>query len=145
MKFAVRYWSSLFPGGFAPPDTAPHWEDYSIHPATKLGLHNALLSMHDRNEILADDGGYYECAVFLVTEEKAEKLSPVAAEQLFAGLPHGELKWLSIGPPPTPTRTDTLQGSATGPAQLPLFPHIHTLYDDVDTPAEQAHRVDLDA
>ncbi|HUX65442.1 hypothetical protein [Sulfuricella sp.] len=50
MKFVVRYWSSQLPD-YRKPDGEPHWLDYSLHPATKLGLHNALLTLQDRLQI----------------------------------------------------------------------------------------------
>jgi hypothetical protein len=145
LKFAVRYWSSLLPEGFTPPDTGPAWVDYSLHPASKLGLHNALLAVHDRREILEADGGYYDCAVFLVGDGRNEQLSPEMAEKLFAALPHGRIKWLEVhhadsaaGPATTVHASIDAEG---GGAQLPLFQHLHTPYDDQE---EKPHRFDLD-
>jgi hypothetical protein len=139
LKFAVRYWSSLLPEGFSAPDSEPPWVDYSLHPASKLGLHNALLAMHDRQEILAGDGAYFDCAVFLVGDEHCEKLSPEMAEKLFAALPHGKIKWLEIGHS-DPSANSAAPANAS--QQLPLFPHTHTLYDDLEAPA---HHFDADA
>lgn len=145
LKFAVRYWSSLLPEGFSAPDAGPSWVDYSLHPASKLGLHNALLTMHDRQDILAGDGAYSDCAVFLVGDGHCEKLSPDMAEKLFSALPHGRIKWLEIGHADAP-----VHGTAPAPAvemsqqlsqQLRLFPHTHTPYDDLEPPA---HHFDVD-
>lgn len=145
LKFAVRYWESLLPEGFCAPDVAPEWIDYSLHPSTKLGLHNALLAVHDRLEILDADGGYYDCAVFLVGDGKNERLTPEMAEKLFAALPHGKVRWLEIGHcGPAVNATTALTPVAAEPVgqQLPLFPHTHTPYDDLD-PVE--HHFDQDA
>ncbi|MBI2308979.1 MAG: hypothetical protein HYU78_16955 [Rhodocyclales bacterium] len=144
LKFAVRYWSSLLPGGYCAPDTAPHWVDHSLHPASKLGLHNALLVRHDRLEILAADGGYYDCAVFAVGDGEGEMLSPAMAEKLFAALPHGDIRWLALGHCGAAVATGLAGGREPPPptSQLSLFPHVHTPYDDLDVPL---HRFDLDA
>lgn len=139
MKFTVRYWSSLLPAPAC-------WVDYSVHPASKLGLHNALLAVHDRCEILAAHGGQFECAVFVSEGERVEKLTPAAADSLFAALPHGEVKWLDIraGLPPSPELVSA-PPAATEPLrqseQLPLFVHVHTAYDDLD---QVRHAIDLD-
>lgn len=142
LKFAVRYWSSLLPEGFSTPETEPPWVDYSLHPASKLGLHNALLAMHDRQEILAGDGGYSDCAVFLVGDGHCEKLSPDMAEKLFSALPHGRIKWLEIGHADPPGKNPAPAPAGETGQQLPLFPHTHTLYDDLEPPP---HHFDVDA
>ena len=95
MRFVVRYWSSLLPAAGIGPDT-PHWIDYSVHPATRLGLHNALLVVHDRLDILGAHGGKFECAVFVVDGERCERLLPEVAEALFPHLAPGEVKWIDI-------------------------------------------------
>lgn len=141
MQFVVRYWSSLLPRTpdewDAPAGAELHWIDYSIHPASKLGLHNALLSVHDRLEILAAHGGTYGCAVFVTEKGGVERLAQDTADRLFATLPRGEVKWQDIhhfllpeAPPenarPPPARPPPSR------AQLSLFPHTHTLYDDLE-------------
>lgn len=144
-KFVVRYWCSLLAAGYSPPDAEPHWLDYSIHPASKLGLHNALLAVHDRNEILEAYGAYYECAVFLLVGDKAEKLSAATANTLFAALPHGDIKWLDIRrflPPPTATPEAAPAAMSRRAEQLPLFLPPHTPYDDLN---ELPHFLDIDA
>jgi len=144
LKFIVRYWSSLMPAGGEASGEAPSWIDYSVHPASKLGLHNALLTMHDRLEILAGEGGYYDCAVFLRSDEGCKRLSQEMTEKLFAALPHGRIRWLSIGhcdaAPPFDTRPADAAGAAAG--QMPLFPHVHTPYDDLEI---APHLLDVDA
>ncbi|MEI7430858.1 MAG: hypothetical protein WCL27_10410, partial [Betaproteobacteria bacterium] len=65
MKFVVRYWSSLLPNDFRERRNAPRWVDYSIHPGSKIGLHNAMLTVHDRCEILQAHNCKFECAVFV--------------------------------------------------------------------------------
>ena len=149
MRFVVRYWSSLLPAAGIGPDT-PHWIDYSVHPATRLGLHNALLVVHDRLDILGAHGGKFECAVFVVDGERCERLLPEVAEALFPHLAPGEVKWIDIHEFHLP---EVPVGERTAPAepvpqeadpppheQLPLFPHIHTPYDDLEGPA---HTLDV--
>lgn len=143
LKFVVRYWSSLMPAGGENSGEEPSWIDYSVHPASKLGLHNALLAMHDRLEILAGEGGYFDCAVFLRSDEGCQRLSQEMAEKLFATLPHGRIRWLSIGhcdaaPPADAHRAE----ASTTPGQMPLFPHVHTPYDDLEI---APHLLDVDA
>lgn len=142
MKFIVRYWSTLLPKEYCGEDGKPRWLDYSTHPASKLGLHNALLAVHDRIEILEVHGGLFECAVFLEHGDKLEKLSHEAANSMFGTLPPGAVKWLDIGnfllPPPPLAAPSDEQDEAQ---QLPLFGHIHTPYDDDDSPP---HAFDID-
>lgn len=148
MQFAVRYWSSVLAAeGYREPDGSARWLDYSLHPGTKLGLHNALLTVHDRNEILEAHGGEFDCAVFLIRGEQAEKLAAESAARLFAALPHGEVKWLDVWQcllPPVPSAASAapVPGEAKPPVgQLPLFMHTHTPYDDLD---EKPHHLDID-
>lgn len=151
MKFVVRYWSSLLPDEYISARDCPvagschYWVDYSIHPPSKLGLHNALLAVHDRNEVLALHGGRFECAVFVVEGDESERLSASAAEALFALLPRGEVKWLTIHDfllphPSANPPADSAAGKPAG-AQLALFGHGHTPYDDLD---EKPHSLDVD-
>lgn len=146
MKFAVRYWSSLLASEYRGTADTPHWVDYSIHPASKLGLHNALLAVHDRNEILAAHGGLFECAVFAVTDKNFERLSVKDAEALFSSLPRGEVKWLDISTFLLPATSNNIEATASQEEtpqalQMPLFEHIHTPYDDADEPP---HALDID-
>ncbi|SDG87471.1 hypothetical protein [Propionivibrio dicarboxylicus] len=145
MEFVVRYWSSLLPRDFVDRRSEPRWVDYSIHPGSKIGLHNALLAMHDRCEIMQAHGCRFECAVFVVEGERSERLSETAAARIFASLPRGDVKWLDIkdfvlpepvvqalpeeaATPETSTLPETLA------TQLSLFPRMPTPYDDVDEP-----------
>ena len=141
MKFIVRYWSSRLPDAFRQEDGSPRWVDYSLHPASKLGLHNAMLAVHDRLEILHAHGGQFDCAVFVVEGASAEELSPERASALFLALPQGEAKWLDIHDflLPLPTSSTGHETSSTG--QLPLFDHTHTAYDDLET---KPHSLDVD-
>lgn len=134
--FAVRYRSEWVEGG------SP-WLDYSLHPASKLGLHNALLAEHDRKEILEARGGWYECGVFIVRHGVAEPLSDAGAERLFAALPHGNVKWIDLCHcllPPLVAMPAA--GGAAAAEQMPLFAHTHTLYDDQAEP-EVHHALDV--
>lgn len=133
-QFAVRYRTEEIEGG------AP-WLDYSLHPASKLGLHNALLAEHDRIEILQARGGWFDCGVFVLRHGQAERLTQEGAERLFAALPHGNVKWIDLCRCLLPPLPETLLnkepaspavGDVQAPAQLPLFEHTHTLYDDVE-------------
>jgi hypothetical protein len=146
MKFIVRYWSSRLPVEYRGTEEQPRWLDYSVHPASKLGLHNALLTVHDRLEILAAHGGSFGCAVFVREGESAEQLSQETANDLFGSLPRGEVKWLDIGhfllpPLPLPTTSATAGEAQPQALQLTLFPHTHTPYDDLDT---APHTLDVD-
>ena len=146
MKFAVRYWSSLLPD-YRKPDGEPHWMDYSLHPATKLGLHNALLTLQDRLQILEQHGGLYACAVFVLEFGKEEKLTQEAAERLFVSLPHGEVKWLDIRNfllLPLVESKDSVSTSHEGAhaQQLPLFEQHHTPYDKAGA---ERHEIETDA
>ena len=149
MKFIVRYWSSLLPDDRREPDGSPCWVDYSIHPASKLGLHNALLAVHDRLEILRAHGGKFECAVFVAENAQTEKLSPENANALFSALPRGEVNWLDIRDfllPALPVGLDDALAVVNNTnehvaEQLPLFEHVHTPYDDMDA---KPHSLDVD-
>jgi hypothetical protein len=148
MKFVVRYWSSLLPAESRERRGVPRWLDYSVHPASKLGLHNAMLAVHDRSEILEAHGCKFECAVFVVDEARIERLSPEAASELFASLPRGEVKWLAISEfllPPAPVPVPQPVAPAGKPLpqgeQLVLFAHVHTPYDDLE---QITHAIDLD-
>lgn len=147
MKFMVRYRSSRLADAYRDDDGSLRWVDYSLHPASKLGLHNALLAVHDRLDILQAHGGQYECAIFVYLDDTMEMLSPQRAIALFASLPRGEVKWLAIRDfllpllPEAPPTTETVV-DASVPQQLPLFGHVHTPYDDLDA---GAHTLDVDA
>lgn len=152
MQFTVRYWSALLPDAHGERRGTPRWLDYSIHPASKLGLHNAMLTVHDRSEILQAHGCRFECAVFVVSDEGTEKLSQETANALFVSLPGGEVKWLAIKEfllpaPPPQAPADTAPPAEALPQalseQLPLFTHIHTPYDDLNDRDETIHTIDL--
>jgi hypothetical protein len=150
MKFIVRYWSSLLPRDYRERRGEHRWLDYSVHPASKLGLHNAMLAVHDRSEILQAHGCQFECAVFVVEEEHVDRLSPEKADILFSSLPRGDVKWLDIREfllpvSPPAIQSGVLQGISRPaqplPEQLPLFAHVHTPYDDLE---QTFHAIDID-
>ena len=160
MQFTVRYWSSLLPNTQRERRGTHRWLDYSVHPASKLGLHNAMLAVHDRSEILQAHGCRFECAVFVVGEvvgddvgelsgeAHAERLSPETANALFAALPSGEVKWLAIREfllpsPPAQSPVDVALQAEPLPEQLPLFVHVHTPYDDLNDVDDTVHTIDL--
>ena len=133
-EFVVRYRAESI-------DRGRRWLDYSKHPATKLGLHNALLAMHDRIEILEGRGERFVCQVFVARSGVCEPLTQAGAERLFAELPHGRVRWTDLCRcllPPLPARSES-GVVPSSPEQLPLFPHTHTGYDDLDEhPARHA-------
>jgi hypothetical protein len=144
IKFIVRYWSSLLPDDFRETDNSPHWVDYSVHPASKLGLHNALLAVHDRMEILRAHGGQFECDVFVANGEHTERLSQEAANALFSKLPRGEVKWLDIHDfllPEYLADPTSVESDEPVAKQLPLFEHVHTPYDELEI---KSHTLDVD-
>ena len=146
MQFMVRYWSTLLPDDYREADGSPRWVDYSLHPASKLGLHNALLAVHDRIDILQAHGGNFECAVFVQEGKLMEKLSQEKANNLFASLPRGEVKWLDIRDfllPVLSKKSPSTEVNKGKPAaeQLPLFEHVHTPYDDLEA---KTHTLDVD-
>ncbi len=145
MKFVVRYWSSLLANDFPERRNAPRWVDYSIHPGSKIGLHNAMLTVHDRCEIMHAHGCRFECAVFVIEGDSSERLSPETADSLFASLPRGDVKWLDIKEfllpvPPVPALPEAVEITPEPAEQLPLFVHVHTPYDDV---GDSPHLVDI--
>lgn len=142
MQFTVRYWSALLPDHHRA-DGEPHWIDYSVHPATKLGLHNALLTLHDRRQVLEQHGGRYDCAVFYREAGEEQMLTQEAAERLFVRLPHGEIHGTDIRATLQPTSAADQENAPPEQQQLPLFEHHHTPYDDVQ--AEEHHELDANA
>lgn len=154
MKFAVRYWSSMLPD-FRLPNGEPRWVDYSLHPGTKLGLHNALLTLQDRHEVLDRYGALFECAVYIQEGGREEMLDQKTAERLFFLLPHGEVKWLDIRNfllAPVAVTEAPIRKSVPPEPQLSLFDQqlslfdyprtTHTPYDDTPEPH---HDFDEDA
>ena len=96
MQFIVRYWSPHLNEDGRDVEGNPLLVDYSSHPPTRLGLHNALLSLHDRSEILEAHGGNYVCDVFVVEGRDTQLLTPEMAVSLFKTLPDGDIKWIDI-------------------------------------------------
>lgn len=119
--------------------------DYSTHPPSKLGLHNALLSHHDRIEILAAHAGRYECEVFVVEGNSVQVLTQEMAVGLFYGLPDGEVKWTDIRefllPQNRRVPRPVVAEGTSHERQLQLFEYTHVPYDETTTP----HQLDIDA
>ena len=147
MKFIVRYWSSLLPMEFRKADGSPRLVDYSSHPPSRLGLHNALLSYHDRVEILKALGGTYECEVLVIEGDKTQLLTQELANNLFDRLPPGEVKWTTIcefllpKPHPAPTPVVQVHEAISHESQLHLFEYAHVPANDYPT----HHDLDVDA
>lgn len=142
MQFAVRYWSSLLPDHHRA-DGEPHWIDYSVHPATKLGLHNALLTLHDRRQVLEGHGGRYDCAVFYVEAGEEQMLTQDDAERLFGQLPHGEIRGADIREFLLPAPPAVEQSALPPDTQLSLFEPQHSPYDELNV--AEIHQLDANA
>lgn len=143
MQFIVRYWSSLLPREFRKADGSPRLVDYSIHPPTRLGLHNALLSHHDRVEILEAHGGQYKCEVYVVEGINSHVLTQESAISLFNSLPNGEVKWTTIRKFLLPQDQEASPAIAEGAShgqQLHMFEYTQESEDDAS-----AHHLDIDA
>lgn len=142
MQFIVRYWSSLLPKEFRKADGSPRLVDYSIHPPTRLGLHNAMLSHHDRVEILDAHGGKYECDVYVVEGINSHVLTQELAISLFNTLPSGEVKWTTIREFMLPQNQgdSTIREDISPDQQLHLFKYTHESDDDAPS-----HNFDIDA
>ncbi|MDO8464888.1 MAG: hypothetical protein Q7S46_06495 [Gallionella sp.] len=144
MQFIVRYWSSLLPTEFRKADGSPRLVDYSIHPPTRLGLHNAMLSHHDRIEILKAHGGQYECEVYVVEGINSHVLTQELAISLFNMLPNGEVKWTTICKCLLPKNQEVHHSAITGEIsheqQLHLFEYTHESNGDTSS-----HHFDIDA
>lgn len=144
MQFIVRYWSSVLPMEFRKADGLPRLVDYSVHPPTRLGLHNAMLSHHDRVEILKAHGGKYECEVYVVEGINSHVLTQEIAIGLFNTLPHGEVKWITIRECLLPQNQEVhhpvITKKISHDQQLHLFEYTHQ--SDNDT---SPHHFDIDA
>ena len=144
MQFIVRYWSSLLPMEYCKADGSPRLVDYSIHPPTRLGLHNAMLSHHDRIEILKAHGGQYECEVYVVEVINSYVLTQKLAISLFNTLPNGEVKWITIRECLLPQKEEVPHAAITGKIsheqQLHLFEYTHESIGDTSP-----HHFDIDA
>lgn len=126
--------------------------DYSVHPPTRLGLHNAMLTRNDRVEILEAYGGEFECEVFVIEGMNSHPLTQELAVRLFHALPSGEVKWLTIreflwppGPPPelpeSPAQSQQLAAAQIShETQLHLFEYTHPQDEQ-----PQVHHFDADA
>lgn len=139
--FAVRYRTPEVGGGL-------QWFDYSLHPASKLGLHNAMLAVHDRIEVLQARRRPFACGLFVIHAGVAEPLSQDGAERLFATLPHGDVKWIDLCRcllPPVPAGGGRRAADLAAAPRIALAaPHTHTGYDDLEAHSTQ-HLLDIEA
>lgn len=99
MEFIVRYWVATAPvpfDGHKWDDSA--WISHSTHPATRLGLRNAILSAEDRLAILyrQDEMTPHGCDIFLMEGEKIVIFSVHEADELLGMLERGEFSWESL-------------------------------------------------
>ncbi len=145
MQFVVRYWSPSLPEEYREADGTPRLVDYSTHPASRLGLHNALLSQHDRIEILAAHGGDYACEVYVVEGDGDQLLTHQMALELFHSLSDGELRWTDIRefllPQARRVPSPTMANIYNHERQLQLFEYTHDPYATNNS----AHQLDIDA
>lgn len=100
MEFIVRYWVATAPvpfDGHKWDDSA--WISHSAHPATRLGLRNAILSAEDRLAILRrmDEITPHGCGIFLTEAGKTVILSVHEAAELLGMLERGEFSCESLG------------------------------------------------
>lgn len=96
MQIIVRYWLTHPP---LPLDGRPHapsgWLDHSIHPPSRLGLHNAILAAEDWLSILHRKYGTtpHACDIFVEDRGKTVVLDVGEAQELYGLLEHGQLQW----------------------------------------------------
>lgn len=96
MQIIVRYWLTHPPlpfDGRIP--ERPGWLDHSIHPPSRLGLHNAILAAQDWLSILRQKYGTtpHACEIFIEDEDKTILLNVGEAQALYELLEHGSLQW----------------------------------------------------
>ena len=144
MQFVVRYWSSLLPMEFRKADGSPRLVDYSIHPPTRLGLHNALLSHHDRLEVLKAHGGIYECEVHVDEGINSLVLTQEHAINLFNTLPKGEVEWTTINTCLLPQNQEAHHPEIAKGISPEQQHHLHE-YTQETNGGISSHHFDIDA
>jgi hypothetical protein len=135
VQFVVKYWL-----GKPPMPQAAGWEEHSSHPATRLGLHNAILAAEDRLSILRARCGEvpHGCAIFIVGAERAIAASVAEAEALLAAIGDTDPAWETLA-----ARLEEQRAKAAGaprqaaPNATPMAAYGAT--------AEELHRIDFDA
>lgn len=133
----------MLPKEFRKADGSLRLLDYSVHPPTRLGLHNAMLTRHDRVEILESYGGQFECEVYVVDGMNTHVLTEELAVTLFNSLPSGEVKWTTIREFLLPQQKEAhtpVSESISHEQQLHLFEYAHVADDD-----SPPHHFDVDA
>lgn len=134
----------MLPKEFRKADGSLRLLDYSVHPPTRLGLHNAMLTRHDRLEIIESYGGQFECEVYVVEAMNSYVLTEELAVTLFNALPSGEVKWTTIRKFLLPQNREVQSPATTAPVtheqQLHLFEYAH-VSDGESSP----HQFDIDA
>lgn len=141
MQFTVKYWTGKppVPPAGAAPRTAG-WDEHSTHPATRLGLHNAILAAEDRLSILRARCGElpHGCAIFIVGAERSVAVSVAEAEALLAGIGDAEPAWETLV-----ARLEEKRAKAPGtPRQAAPNSPPMAAYGEA---AEEFHRIDFDA
>lgn len=96
MQIVVRYWLAKPPipyDGHKWDD--PAWIDHSTHPATRIGLHNAILAAEDRQAALRQlhPRTAHGSVIFLVQDDESQILSIHEADLLLELFEHGEFSW----------------------------------------------------
>lgn len=142
MEFAVRYWIAKAPV----PYDGHRWDDeawitHSLHPPTRLGLHNAILSAEDRLAVLhrLDETTPHGCDIFLVEGENAIILSVHEADELLVMVEHGEFSMDSFRRLLSTQNMPDEAEQASPPPPHHGGPH----WVEPETPA--IHRLDVDA
>ncbi len=96
MQIIVRYWLTHPPlPSDGPIQARSGWLDHSIHPASRLGLHNAILAAEDWLSILRSKYGLtpHGCDIFVDERDKTIALNLSEAQTLYNFLEHGQLQW----------------------------------------------------
>lgn len=143
MQFAVRYWIAKAPIPFDEhrwDDSA--WITHSLHPPTRLGLHNAILSAEDRLAVLRghEDQMPHGCDIFLVEGENTIILSVHEADELLGMVEHGEFSVESFRRLLL-TQAPREEGGEAVPSAPPPLHAPHWAEAEMAT----VHRLDVDA
>ncbi len=150
MQVLVRYWLSNPPvpyGGHRRDDAA--WLDHSVHPATRIGLRNAVLAAEDRLAALRQlhPGEAHGCVIFLAEDEESQVLSIHEADILSEMVEHGEFTWETLRTlVATQHRSTPAPGDGAPPQQDDAEKPADTRLSAYagESPGAGLHRLDVD-